>query len=178
MLGNPENVILQTILVPTSYVRLTNAAIFYERLRISMIVRDMIKEDIPQLAQLYKQFWGEDSSIDTMYIQFKKFQGNGSHILLSAVEDNQLVGSVMGVICEELYGDCKSFLVLENMIVDKEHRNRGIGRALISELERRAAEKCNQIILVTEANRIDACSFYESVGYRPEAYKGFKKKLK
>ena len=143
-----------------------------------MIVRDMIKEDIPQLALLYKQFWGEESSINTMYINFYKFQENGSHILLSAVEDNQLIGSVMGVICGELYGDCNSFLVIENMIVDKEYRNRGIGRALISELEIRAAKKCNQIILITETNRIDACSFYESVGYKPEIHKGFKKKLK
>ncbi|TGE38877.1 GNAT family N-acetyltransferase [Desulfosporosinus fructosivorans] len=142
-----------------------------------MIVRDMIKEDIPQLALLYKQFWGEESSIETMYVKFYKFQENGSHILLSAVEDNQLIGSVMGVICEELYGDCKSFLVLENMIVDKKYRNRGIGKALIMELEIRAAEKCNQIILVTETNRIDACRFYESVGYKPEIHKGFKKKL-
>lgn len=143
-----------------------------------MIVRDMIEEDIPQLALLYKQFWGEESSIDTMYMNFYKFQENGSHILLSAVEENQLIGSVMGVICGELYGDCNSFLVIENMIVDKEHRKRGIGRALISELEIRATKKCNQIILVTETNRIDACSFYESVGYKPEIHKGFKKKLK
>ncbi|HEY8909393.1 MAG TPA: GNAT family N-acetyltransferase [Desulfosporosinus sp.] len=143
-----------------------------------MIVREMIKEDIPQLAQLYTQFWGEESCIDTMYIKFNKFQENGSHILLSAVEDNHLIGSVMGVICEELYGNCKSFLVLENMIVDKVQRNRGIGKALISELERRAAEKCDQIILVTETSRIDAYRFYESVGYKPEIHKGFKKKLK
>lgn len=142
-----------------------------------MIIREMTKDDIPQLAELYKQFWNEESCIDTMYIKFQKFTENGSHILLSAVESEQLIGSVMGVICEELYGDCKPFLVLENMIVDKKHRNKGVGTALIAELERRIAEKCTQIILVTENNRIDACNFYESVGFRPDTYKGFKKKL-
>jgi len=142
-----------------------------------MVIREMIKDDIPQLAQLYKQFWGEESSIDTMYVKFDKFHENGSHILLSAIENNKLIGSVMGVICEELYGDCKPFMVLENMIVDNQYRNSGVGKALISELERRAAEKCTQIILVTETNRIDACKFYESVGYKPDTHKGFKKKL-
>ena len=137
----------------------------------------MIIDDIPQLAQLYKQFWNEESCLDTMYIKFNNFQKNGSHILLSAVENNQLIGSVMGVICEELYGDCKSFIVLENMVVDEKYRNRGVGTALISELERKAADKCTQIIFVTETNRIDACKFYESVGYKPDTYKGFKKKL-
>ncbi len=33
-------------------------------------------------------------------------------------------------------------------------------------------------ILVTETDRIDACNFYQSVGYKPEIHKGFKKKLK
>jgi len=142
-----------------------------------MIIREMIKDDIPQLAQLYKQFWNEESCIDTMKIKFDKFQKNDSHILLSAVEDDQLIGSVMGVICEELYGDCKSFLVLENMIVDEAYRNKGVGTVLISELERRAADKCTHIILVTETNRIGACKFYETVGYNPNTHKGFKKKL-
>lgn len=47
----------------------------------------------------------------------------------------------MGVICEELYGDCRPFLVLENMIIDKSYRKKGIGKALISELEEVATKK-------------------------------------
>ncbi|MBP2637047.1 MAG: acetyltransferase [Firmicutes bacterium] len=39
-------------------------------------------------------------------------------------------------------------------------------------------KNCIQIILVTEANRIDACNFYKSVGYCSNTHKGFKKKLK
>lgn len=136
-------------------------------------------DDIPQLAQLYKQFWDEESCVESMYIKFRQFREHGSHILICAVDDKQLIGSVMGVICGELYGDCKPFLVLENMIVDKEYRNQGVGKALISELEKVAADKdCTQIILVTESNRSDACEFYESVGYNPNSHKGFKKKLK
>jgi GNAT superfamily N-acetyltransferase len=99
--------------------------------------------------------------------------------LLSAVENGLLIGSIMGVICGELYGECRPFLVLENMIVDKEYRNRGVGKALMSELEKIAVEKtCTQIILVTETNRIDACKFYESKGYSPNIHTGYKKKLK
>jgi len=54
-----------------------------------------------------------------MYSQFKKVCENGTYVLLSAVENECLIGSVMGVICEELYGSCNPFMVLENMIVDK-----------------------------------------------------------
>jgi hypothetical protein len=31
-----------------------------------MIIREMIVDDIPQLAQLYKQFWDEESCVETM----------------------------------------------------------------------------------------------------------------
>ena len=58
------------------------------------------------------------------------------------------------------------------------YRNKGIGKALIVELEKIAIDKsCTQIILVTETDRVDACKFYESAGYSPTKNKGFKKKL-
>ena len=143
-----------------------------------MIIRDMFVDDIPQLEKLYRQFWSEESSIETMNKQFEKLLKNESHIFLVAIENNKLIGSVMGVICGELYGDCKPFLVLENMIVDKNYRNRGVGKALVSELERIAANRdCSQIIFVTERNRVDAVKFYESAGYSSETHVGFKKKL-
>ena len=144
-----------------------------------MLIREMVIEDIPQLANLYKQFWNEESCVDTMNRKYSQFVKEDSHILLSAIENDVLIGSVMGVICGELYGDCRPFLVLENMIIDKDYRNRGIGKELVFELEKRATEKnCTQIILVTESDRVEACKFYESVGYHPETHKGFKKKLK
>lgn len=101
----------------------------------------MIAEDLFELAQLYKQFWNEDSCVETMNTQFIKFQKNDSHILISAIDNNKLIGSFMGVICEELYGDCKPFLVLENMIVDINYRNKGIGKALITKLEEIATKR-------------------------------------
>jgi GNAT superfamily N-acetyltransferase len=143
-----------------------------------MIIRCMKIEDIPELAVLYKQFWNENSCIDKMRDQYVKLQGKDTHILLSAIEQNRLVGSVMGIICEELYGDCRPFLVIENMVVDKSNRKKGIGKALIYELQRLAKDRdCTQMILVTETNRLDACHFYESVGFHPSENKGYKKKL-
>ena len=61
----------------------------------------------------------------------------GRHILLAAEDGGRLVGSVMGVVCEELYGDGRPFLVVENLIVDKEQRRKGAGR-MLRELEKAA----------------------------------------
>lgn len=143
-----------------------------------MIVRNMKARDLPQLATLYEQFWGEPSYPMKMQEQLEKMECMGTHIVLSAEEDGRLLGSVMGIVCEELYGDCRPFLVIENMIVDKEYRRVGVGRMLLAELERQAKKRgCTQMILVTEKSRRDACGFYESVGFEPDKHTGYKKKL-
>jgi len=143
-----------------------------------IIIRNLQIEDMESLSKLYFHFWQENSDIQKMKQKFVKLQSNAAYILICAIEDEKLVGSIMGVVCEELYGDCKPFLLLENMVVDSTCRNKGIGKALYTELEQRAKSKgCTQIILVTETVREDACGFYESLGFHPTANKGYKKKI-
>ncbi|MBN1600167.1 MAG: GNAT family N-acetyltransferase [Chitinispirillaceae bacterium] len=143
-----------------------------------MLIREMDEEDIPTLAKLYKQFWDEDSREDLMQKEFIKIQDDPRYILLSALDNNQLVGSIMGVICNELYGDCKSFLLMEDLVVDQNCRRKGIGRALMTEMERQAIEhSCYQMIFITETDRTDTISFYKSLGFNASKYTGFKKSL-
>ena len=144
-----------------------------------MAIRKLIEDDLASLAVLYQQFWGEVSSLEKMRATFQRLKGNPNYIFLVAERQNRLVGSVMGIICEELYGDCKPFIVVEDVIVDKHHRRLGIASSLMRELERYASESnCNYIIFVTESERTEAHRFYESLGYKSDAYKGFKKRLK
>ena len=134
--------------------------------------------DIPELAALYREFRGEDADVDRMRGQYRRLCGDGAYVLLSAVEEGRLVGSVTGIVCQELYGDCRPFMVAENMIVKSGHRRRGIGTALLAGLEKAAQEKgCGQIILVTDAGRLDARGFYEARGYGADTHKGYKKRL-
>ena len=142
-----------------------------------MKIRTLEKSDMKRLADLYRQFWDEQSDVEKMEAQFDAIQRENSHLLLGAEAEGRLIGSVMGVICKELYGDCRPFLVIENMIVENDGRRKGIGSALLSELEKRARERqCTQMILVTEIERQDACGFYESFGFQKNN-KGYKKKL-
>ncbi|MCA1794828.1 MAG: GNAT family N-acetyltransferase [Desulfobacteraceae bacterium] len=79
-----------------------------------------------------------------------------------------LVGFCMGVVCQSFYGDCSPFMVIEDFIVDKQHRRTGIGTALMSSAEHYAIGRgCSQAIFVTENEREDAYRFYESRGYSP-----------
>lgn len=142
------------------------------------MVRDLERKDMKKLAKLYAQFWGERSDVGKMRALFDRLRERDDYILLGAEEDGKLAGSVSGIVCQELYGDCRPFVVVENMIVDERYRRRGIGRKLLAELEDRARAKgCGQVILVTEHDRKDACAFYESAGFHPTANAGFKKTL-
>lgn len=136
------------------------------------------RNDLEDLAKLYEQFWGDKSNIEKMDKTFSRMEKNGNYILLGLKIDYNLAGSVMGVICEELYGECQPFMVVEDVIVDKNYRRKGVGRMLMQKLEEIARERnCANIIFVTEAEREDAHHFYSSLGYKLEGYKGFKKTL-
>ena len=146
-----------------------------------LTIRDLQAGDIEPLAELHRQFWNESADMhDTQKMRevFDRLRDNDAYILLCAVEGDRLAGSVMGIVCDELFGDCRPFLLVENMVVDRAQRRKGVGKALFAQLEARAKAKgCRQIILVTESDREDACGFYPSIGFHPTANKGFKKKL-
>ena len=143
-----------------------------------MRITRLTEHDLAGLAEIFKQFWDEKSSLEKMRLTFPRLSANPAHILLAAKQDDRLIGFVMGIVCEELYGDCKPFMVVEDLIVDKNSRRGGVGSALMQELEKCAVDRdCCQIIFVTEADRTEAHRFYKSLGYEFEPYKGFKKRM-
>lgn len=101
-----------------------------------MKIRKMIKEDIPQLEILYRLYWNEKSDIEKMKEKFDEINKREDYIILSAEENNKLTGSVMGIVCQELYGPCKPFLVVENLVVAKDAQRKGVGKALMAEIEK------------------------------------------
>jgi ribosomal protein S18 acetylase RimI-like enzyme len=143
-----------------------------------MKIERLTEYDLPALAEMFRQFWGEKSSPEKMGSTFSRLATNPAYILLAAKHNDRLVGFAMGIICEDLYGECKPFMVIEDLIVDKNQRRNGVGSALMRELEKCAIDHdCCQIIFVTEANRAEAHRFYRSLGYEFKSYKGFKKRM-
>jgi ribosomal protein S18 acetylase RimI-like enzyme len=135
-------------------------------------------QDLPDLARLYRQFRGEQSCLEDMRKTFRRLQKNANYTLLGVRVGGSLVASVMGILCEELYGRCRPFMVVEDVIVDRAHRRRGIGSLLMRAIEEEALRNnCGYIMLVTDAVRVEALGFYESLGYHPDRYRACKKYL-
>ena len=130
------------------------------------------------LSDLYFQFWGERSDLILMHTQFDMMQKEGKYIILVCENEEKIIGSVMGIICQDLYATCLPFMVVENMIVDERVRRQGIGSSLLKKLEDEAHYyNCSQMILVTEKERTDACAFYETNGFSRNMT-GYKKQIK
>jgi ribosomal protein S18 acetylase RimI-like enzyme len=143
-----------------------------------IVIRKLLKKDIPALAELFQDFWNEPSNLLKMRIMFDSLKNNTDYTLLCATFKDELAGFIMAIRCNELYGECTPFAVIEDMIVKKKFRRQGIGRALFAEAERILIKKgCSQVLLVTEQNRKEARLFYESAGFSDKTHAGFKKSL-
>lgn len=142
------------------------------------LIRELKADDLPWLARLYKQFWGEDSDTERMRKTFESLRRAPSYVFLVAESRGQLVGTVRGVVCSSLYGNCQPFMVVDDVIVDADWRRQGIASRLLWSLEQLAiSSDCESINFVTERERTGAQRFYSSMGYALEAYVGFKKRL-
>jgi len=78
--------------------------------------------------------------------------------------DGRAVGWVHVVFAE--YVDAEAFVVIGGLVVDRNHRRLGIGRALMDRAEVWAKERgCAVVRLTSSATRNAAHRFYEDLGY-------------
>ena len=119
-------------------------------------VRRMKIEDVASIARLYEHFRREPSDVAAMRRTASRVLSDDRQTVLCAVVDGRVVGTVSGAVCDDLYGNCDPFLVMENVIVDPQYRKRGIGRSLVTALEAFGREHgCRHIHFITGAHRSD-----------------------
>ena len=133
--------------------------------------------DLPAIGRLHEHFWGERSDVQTMGKTLAALAKDPDHVILAARIGSECVGTATGVLCHGLYGGFDSYMVVEDMVVDPEHRRTGVASALLAELETVARHGgCTQVILLTESVRTDAVALYRANGFE-DRWTGFKKKL-
>jgi GNAT superfamily N-acetyltransferase len=136
-------------------------------------------KDATALSNLFEELVGEKTNLSKMKENLSFIISNKDYYILCAKdENNKLLGSVMGIVCADICGDCQPFMVLENMIVSENARGKGIGRKLVEQLEEYAKQRnCTYIMLVSLIKRKGAHKFYESLGFGLDVVQGFKKYL-
>ncbi|KQY84022.1 hypothetical protein ASD24_09510 [Paenibacillus sp. Root52] len=135
-------------------------------------------QDLPALSQLYNELMETPTNEVQMQKMFRYIQQNGHYYILGAFYEGKLVGSVMGIECMDLVGQCKPFMVVENVIVSDQERRQGIGQKLMLQIERIARDlACGYMILVSGDQRKEAHQFYEKLGFKDEKVQGYRKQF-
>jgi phosphoglycolate phosphatase len=143
-----------------------------------MQITPVTAADLEQLAGLYQQLGATTTSVDRMRAALEKNGSAGNPVVLIARVDGKAVGTLLAATCQMLFGECRSFMIVEDVVVDTAYRRQGIGMALMQHAEQVAREQnCSYIMLITDKTRVDSHAFYHALGYKSADYCAFKKHL-
>lgn len=144
-----------------------------------LIMRKATADDVEGLDQVMQVISdGGPGDREKMRPLIARMEADDQKYLLVAedAESGQIVGSLLGVVFEDICGDCSPILLIENVAVLESCQNQGVGRAMFEEVERWGkSQRCHYEILVSGMQRTGAHQFYRALGF--DEVKGFKKYL-
>ena len=145
-------------------------------------IRLATEEDIPCILELYRELaittsrveLSRSPSLDDYRRVFDEIRSAPGHELLVAEYRGQVVGTMVLLIVPNLSHSACPWALVENLIIEHRHRNRGFGKMLMDYAIARAREAgCYRIVLSSDKRRRNAHRFYRSLGFEPSAY-GFR----
>lgn len=143
-----------------------------------IMIRKATVDDIPGLDKVMQVISDGPGDKEKMAQLIRKISQDEQKYLLVAIdrENNEIVGSLLGVVFEDICGDCRPILLVENVAVLDKCQGNGVGRRMFEEIESWGRKMdCHYEMLVSGMNRVGAHKFYERIGF--EQVKGFKKYL-
>jgi GNAT superfamily N-acetyltransferase len=130
-----------------------------------MNIREAILSDTPTLADLANQL-GYPCTSDQMAVRLELLSGrSGNGVLVAEDESGTVVGWLH--LSGMYFLESAAFAEVLGLIVDKEHRGKGIGKQLLDGAARWAMEHgYNKLRVRSNLIREDAHRFYEREGFR------------
>lgn len=119
--------------------------------------------DAAEIAQLTTQLGYDLTQADAADRLSRVLVRDDQQLFVADVDD-RAVGWMHVVLVE--YVDAEAFVLIAGLVVDRNHRRLGIGRALMDRAEVWARERgCSVVRLTSSATRSAAHRFYEDLGY-------------
>jgi len=142
-----------------------------------LAIRPAIEADLPRVLELLEQMdrgmypEREDASQVVRLSVFRQIAADPRQHLLVAEADGRIVGTVHLVVIPHLSRSCKPSGLVEGMVVDEAYRRKGVGAALLSEVQRLASEAgCYKLALSSNLARRGAHRFYSRLGWQRTHY--------
>jgi len=143
--------------------------------RAPVTVRRACATDAGAVAALYAQLVA-NPALCVLPERLDELRASPDAALLVASADDALVGTVFVAWCPDVMFGRRPFAVVENIVVDTAARGRGVGAALLGEVERLClARDCSKIMLLSASERVSAHRFFERSGYAGDRKRGFVK---
>jgi ribosomal protein S18 acetylase RimI-like enzyme len=142
-------------------------------------------DDLPELLALLEQL-RERSAPGVVWERAE--DAHAARVLAAILTDDRRVflvaeagGAVVGtadlVLVPNLTHAARPIAYVENVVVDRDHRRRGVGAALMAACKDRALEaRAYKLQLLSNADRTEAHRFYERLGYT-ESARGYRRYL-
>ncbi|HEY8974437.1 MAG TPA: GNAT family N-acetyltransferase [Burkholderiaceae bacterium] len=143
--------------------------------RAAVTVRRARAADAGAVAALYAQLVA-NPALHVLPARLDELAAHADAALLVASVDGTLVGTVFVAWCPDAMFGRRPFAVVENIVVDTGSRGRGVGAALLAEVERLSrARDCSKIMLLSASERVAAHRFFVRGGYAGDRKRGFVK---
>ena len=127
------------------------------------VIRAARLSDANDIAQLTAQL-GYEVTVEQIAERLSRLLVRDDQHFFVADVERRPVGWVHVILTE--YLDVERFVVVGGLVVDRNHRRLGIGRALIDRAEAWARERrCSIVRLTSSVTREAAHRFYEGLGY-------------
>jgi len=125
-----------------------------------------------QISNLFKQLGGNKDQIDLAEL----LDGKNQISFVYCSNENKIIGIALMCTYNVISGK-KGWI--EDVVVDSEHRGKGIGRKMINTLLYIGIENgLSQILLFTEDHRTSAIKLYSDLGFKVKESRIYTKKIK
>jgi GNAT superfamily N-acetyltransferase len=132
---------------------------------IEVKVREAQLKDIKDISNLCSQFGfpADEAAITNRLSLIGKYP---NQVLYAAeAKAGRVVGWVHAYEAPSLLSDAT--VEVGGLIVDQKYRRQGVGRALMTAVEKWTTERgFNEVLLATRIDRVDAQAFYKALGYK------------
>jgi GNAT superfamily N-acetyltransferase len=137
-------------------------------------VRTASAADVAGVLALYAQPDLDDGNvlpIDQAVALFERFGRYPDYTLFVAEQDHAMVGSFALLVMDNLGHLGAPSGIVEDVVVAPARQSNGIGAAMMHFAMERCREKgCYKLVLSSNAKRVRAHAFYESLGFERHGY--------
>lgn len=132
-----------------------------------LLVRNMFTEDLEACAEIYmdaysKEPWNENYDYEKVKKYLARFVSGNTYAGWVILEENQIVGFVLGVIIPCIEND---YFRIEDFCVRPEMQRKGIGGELLKKISLALRGKCIDSIMLNTVKGFPAYKFYLKNGF-------------